>query len=471
MLAEDFPEERRCKDVIWAVLYIAVATACVTAFAFALHYGNPAQLPSVDVGNYEAQAVDWATREISILRHDLSIIFAALSCGLLLTFVWIQLLKRASLMFMVATVLAFALAAICLGVYTWNLAYRYSSNFFLLVSFLCWTLAAVVLFVSYLLRDKITFTAQVMQRCGTILQRVPSLVAVPFISSVIYLALLGLWLLGFVYLFSISEVDAVETSDSVLYYILFKQNIRWLFLLQFLGGLWTFALLSAFEQYVVARVVYACEENFSLGFKPMNFARKAVKEMLSTSFGSLAFGALLSTVAEALSLFIKYSGVRGRIKVPEFCCLQSLTSFAQYLIQWTNGFAYVYVASQGRSFGHASGQTYRLLQDAFSRLALASILVNYLLAVGAFFFTFLVGGTTIALIEHYHYHIGLISVIVTFGSIYLMFHITGRLILVTVNTILVYLFESHRIVSQELLDLKDLIETQRLESTGHVVHI
>jgi len=467
----DFAEDRRCKDVIWALLFGAVATACVVIFAIAVHFGDPSSLPSAEITNYEAQAVDWATREISILHHDLSIIFAALSCGLILTFVWVQLLKRASLFFMVATVLALALASICLGIYTWNLAYRTNSNFFLLISFLCWTFAAVVLFVSYILRERITFTAEIMQRCGKVLQRIPWLVAVPFVVSVIYLALLGVWLLGFVYLFSIVEVETVETSSSTVYYTFFKQNIRWLFLVQLLGGLWTFSLLSAFEQYVVARVVYACEENHSMPFNSLAVGKKALREMLSTSLGSLAFGSLLSAMAEMLGLFIKYSGVKGKIKIPEFCCLQSLTSFAQYLIQWTNGFSYIYVASQGHSFGHASAQTYRLLQTGFSRIVLASVLVNYLLAVGTLFFTFLVGGTTIALIEHYHYHVGLISVFVTFCSIYLMFHITGRLILITVNTLLVYLFENHRILSQELAEIKDIFDLRRLEETGNVVRI
>lgn len=467
----DFPDERRCKDVIWALAFAGVAAACLVVFAVALTLGDPSNLPPANFATVEAQVIDWATYEISILHHDLSIIFAALSCGLICTFLWIQLLKRASLFFLTATVLAFALVALCTGVYTWNLAYRNSSNFLLLVSFLCWAVAAVVLIVSYLLREKIGFTASVMQQCGHVLQKNGMLLALPFIFSVIYLILLAMWLIGFIYLFSVAEIETVETSASANYYLLFHRNIRWAFLIQLLGGLWTFSLLSAAEQYIVARVVYAFESNKQHPLATAKLMKTATKEALTTSLGSLSFGALLSSVAEVLSLFIKYSGARENIRVPEFCCLQGLTSFAQYLIQWTNGFSYVYVAAEGIGFGQASTQTFNLFREKLTQVALASLLVNYLLTMGTLFFTFLIGGVTVAAIEHYHYHIGLISVLVTFCSLYLMFHITGRLILITVNTILVYLFEDRRLLSKEQIDLKTLVHDHYLEQIGHAVRL
>ena len=465
---QDSVEIRRYKDVPWALLYLIVSVACVTIFIFSLQYGNPSALPPPAITDYQSAVVDWATNEISILHHDLPIIAVALSCALVLTFVWIQILKRASLFFISATVIAFTLAAVCTGVYLWNLAYRTNSNLFLLLAFLCWIAAVFVLVISYMLKEKITFTAAVMQQCGAVLQRVPSLVAVPFITSVLYVAMLGLWLLGFVYLFSIAERETVDTtSGSQAYYTIFRANIRWLFLVQLVGGLWTFSLLSAFEQYIVARVVYAFQDAEPPSSRSLY--KKAASEVLSTSLGSLVFGSLLSTVAEVLSLFIKYSGVRGKIKVPEFCCMAGLVGFAQYLIQWTNGFSYIYVATRGSSFGQASAATFHLLNQGISRIALASILVNYLLAVGTLFFTFLIGGVTVAVIESYHYHIGLVSVFVTFISIYLMFHITGRLILITVNTVLVYLFEGRQ--PPELSILKDIIDKRTGEETGNVVYI
>lgn len=465
--SEDFTEIRRYRDIPWAFYYLVVAVACLVIFGFSLQYGDPASLPPPSTTDYQSAMVGWATNEISILHHDLPIIAIALSCALVLTFVWIQVLKKASLFLISATVVALTLSALCAGVYLWNLAYRINSNLFLLLAFLCWIIAGFVVVISYLLKDKIKFTAAVMQQCGAVLQRVPSLVAVPFITSLLYTVMLGLWLLGFVYLFSIAETETVDTCGSVAYYTVFRANIRWLFLIQLLGGLWTFSLLSAFEQYVVARVVYAYQDPM-----PPNSGvlyRKALTEVLSTSLGSLVFGSLLSTIAEVLSLFIKYAGVRGKIKVPEFCCMQGLAGFAQYLLQWTNGFSYVYVAVRGASFGQASWATFQLFDRGLARIALASLLVNYLLAVGTLFFTFLIGGVAVAVIESYHYHIGLVSVFVTFISIYLMFHITGRLILITVNTVLVYLFEGRQ--PQTLETLKDIIDTRTGEETGHVVHI
>jgi len=462
---QDSLEIRHYKDIPWALLYLILVVACIVIFIFSLQFGNPSALPPPEMTGYESAVVGWATNEIAILYHDLPIIIGALSCSLVLTCVWILMLRKASNFFIAATVIAFALAAICAGVYLWNLAYRVNSNLFLLLAFLCWILAAFVLGISYMLKEKIRFTGAVMQQSGRVLQRVPSLLAVPYVTSMLYLLMLIAWLVGFIHLFSIA--DTVETSDSQGYYTLFRTNIRWLIIVQLVGGLWTFSLLSAIEQYVVARVVYAFQDVEPP--KASALYRKAVGEALSTSLGSLVFGALLSTVAELLSLFVKYSGVRGKIKVPEFCCMQSLASFAQYLIQWTNGFSYIYVAVRAASFGQASAATFHLLNNSLSRIALASILVNYLLAVGTLFFTFLIGGITVALVESYHYHIGLISVFVTFASVYLMFHIAGRLILITVNTVLVYLFEGRE--PPELTVLKNVIDNHTAEETGNVVHI
>jgi hypothetical protein len=307
-----------------------------------------------------------------------------------------------------------------------------------------------------------------MHMSGKVLQHVPTLIAVPFLTSLLYLFALVLWLIGFVYLFSIGT--EATTLGSVEYYVVFQQNIRWLFLVQFVAGLWCFSMFSAFEQYIVARLVYAFQEE-SVDFNSRKYYSSAIREALTTSLGSLAFGALLSTIAEFLLFFVKYSGVKGKFNIPQFCCCELWSTFAQYIIQWTNGFSYVYVAAYGQSFGKASMETYKLLRENMSRIAVASLMVNYLLIVGALFFTFLIGGITLYIIGTYHYHFGLVSVVVTFASIYLLFHIAGRLILVTVNTTLVYLFENRTTLPAESHNIQTLLTDYTQTQLGNVVHI
>lgn len=467
MQSEEFTG-RKCKDVIWAALLCVALAAALIVFAISVQYGDPNNLPTAAELSYREVIFDWATEEIAILHRDLPIIMCALSAALIATFFWIQLLKRASHVFIALSILLFALATAFIGMYAWNLAYSMNSSLAYLAAIMAWTLMLAVLVVSYILREKIKFTADVMHLSGKVLQKIPTLIAVPFLTSLLYLFSLGMWILGLIYLFSIGT--EATTIGSVEYYILFQQNIRWLFLIQFVVGLWCFSLFSAIEQYIVARMVYAFQEE-SLEFNSRKFYFAAVRESLTTSLGSLAFGSIISAVAEFLSFFVKYSGIKGKFNVPQFCCLQMWSTFAQYLVQWTNGFSYVYVAARGYSFSQASFETYKLLRENMSRIAVASLMVNYLLIVGALFFTFLIGGVTLYIIEVYHYRFGLVSVLLTFFSIYLLFHIAGRLILVTVNATLVYLFENRREVIAESQSIQTLLTDYTQEQLGNVVHI
>lgn len=468
LASEDFPANRACKDVLWAILLCVAFVSAIIVFAISLQYGDPGNLPTAAELSYREVIFDWATEEIAILHRDLPIIMCALSVALIATFFWVQMLKRASHVFMGLSIIAFALVTAMIGIYAWNLAYAMNSNLAYLAAIMAWLLMFAVLVVSYMLREKIKFTADVMHLSGKVLQKIPTLIAIPFLISLVYLFSLGLWLLGLIYLFSIGTEET--TVGSLEYYVLFQQNIRWLFLIQFITGLWMFSFFSATEQYIVARMVYAYQEN-SLDFNAGQHYKMALRESITTSLGSLAFGAIIAAIAEFLSFFIKYSGIKGRLNVPQFCCFQCWSTFAQYLVQWTNGFSYVYVAAHGYGFGMASRKTYDLLRENMSRIAIASLMVNYLLIVGALFFTFLIGGVALYIIEVYHYRFGLVSILVMFTSIYLLFHIAGRLILITVNSTLVYLFENRKTFALESNSIQTLLTQYTQVQLGHAVHI
>lgn len=467
--------QRRCRDILWAILFVMCIVANVIIFFISLHLGSPRLLPGPETTNYENVISTWFTEEIAVLYHDLPIIALALVVSVILAFCWIQLLKISTRGIVASIILGLILSAVCVGIYTWDLSYRWHSTFFMFISIMSWIISFLIMLLTYAVRQKIAFTADVMRECGKVIQKVPILMAIPFLFAILYIVSWGFWLTGLVYLSSIPSTGVIFGSDSILYTTVFESSYRWLIWIQLLGGFWWFSFLSACEQYIVARVVHGQQESHAMqiNFRPLVMLSMAMRESVFYSLGSLAVGGLVCAIAELMSTFIKYSGVTKRIDLPTFCCGQSCVTLAQSVIQWTNGFSYVYIAIGGYSFRAATQVTFQLMTKGFSKLALASLMVNYLLFLGNLFFTLAITGITIATIEHYHYHIGFISVLVTAFSVYLLFHLIGRLILIVVNTLLVLLLENQfgNTLGRSPLDLVRVIQQEVDNSTGNAVYI
>ncbi|KAJ1554072.1 putative choline transporter, neither null mutation nor overexpression affects choline transport, partial [Nowakowskiella sp. JEL0078] len=125
---------------------------------------------------------------------------------------------------------------------------------------------------------------------------------------------------------------------------------------------------------------------------------KSLKRALTTSFGSIVFGSLIITVAEMIVAIFKSSTNRqgnvNGLRLFIACCFEQIFRLIRDLLEFLNRYAFVQVATFGKSYIEAAKDTWQLIKFRGLDLVINDSLTNSILALGGFYSGLITSGIT-----------------------------------------------------------------------------
>eukprot|EP00020_Sapocribrum_chincoteaguense_P009017 CAMPEP_0170741986 /NCGR_PEP_ID=MMETSP0437-20130122/6507_1 /TAXON_ID=0 /ORGANISM="Sexangularia sp." /LENGTH=460 /DNA_ID=CAMNT_0011080585 /DNA_START=110 /DNA_END=1492 /DNA_ORIENTATION=+ len=210
----------------------------------------------------------------------------------------------------------------------------------------CFVMGALSTLVWCFWRRRVAFAAALLSTSSRILQQWPATIFSGFGFMLAQLAFVILW-----------TVAAIKTNDWAT------------------GGtakvLWVFLVLSLYWTSEVIRNVYTCTVAgvastwyFLGGVRnaiPSNPTLKSFKRATTTSFGSICFGSLIVALIETIRALVR--SARSRQNALLLCLVDCLLSCIEGIVRYFNSYAYVLVATYGRSYCDSAKTCFQMFKD------------------------------------------------------------------------------------------------------------
>jgi len=304
-------------------------------------------------------------------------------------------------------------------------------------------LDVVFLLLIVFLRKKIALTCAMMKEACRGVQHNTALFPVLFVVVAVFLGVAAFWVSSFIYLCSIPD-SSVQVVPNV--YPSFNESIRNLMFYQLFAFLWIVAVLSAIYQHVVAGSVagwYFSRDVMSAG-KPRETAYSSLFHAVTSSFGSLAFGALVLAFVQFLNYLLettKKANTKNRVLVWIITFLQCLLGCIEGIVKYINKFAYIYVAMHGYSFCTAARECFELISRNFFSAVIMDTITGFVLFIGKALFTALCTIITIAVLDIQDRPLTAVTLGLTIILSFSVLHIVSHVIGVSVDTVFVCYLE------------------------------
>jgi len=312
--------------------------------------GDPSKLiPQSEWTFPEAQG--YVTSAVAQAKADKDILIGVIAAAVLMGFAWIQAMKMFTTELVYGSLVAGVVAVAGLGGYVLNMGTKQDDTSIKIVSYVIFGLDVLLVLLIIFLRKKISLTCAMFKEACRGVQHNPALFVALAIVVAAFLAFVAFWVSSFMYLWSIPDSSVqVGPSDAPQ----FNQKVRNLLIYQVFAFLWVAAFLSGVYQHVVAGSVsgwYFSRDVMSAG-KPRENAMTSLFHAVTTSFGSLAFGALVLAFVQFLNFLLelsKKSNSTNKFLVCLVSCLQCLLSCIEGIVKYINKFAYIYVGFRQQS--------------------------------------------------------------------------------------------------------------------------
>jgi len=178
--------------------------------------------------------------------------------------------------------------------------------------------------------------------------------------------------------------------------------------------------------------------------KPRENAVSALFHAVTTSFGSLAFGALVLAVVQFMNFLLeltKKQNSKNKFLVCLISCVQCILACIQGIVQYINKFAYIYVAMHGYSFCHAARECFDLISRNFFSAVIMDTITGFVLFVGKALFTAVCTIMTVAILDAQNRPLTAVtlglSILISFAVLHIISHVIG----VSVDTVFVCYLE------------------------------
>jgi len=438
--------KRSCNDIIFLVLFAACIVGMLIISSVAFSKGDPSKLlPTNELVNRYAinETQGYFTDAVAQVKTDKDILIGTIAAAVLLGFAWIQLMKMFTKEFIYLTLVAGVVAIIGLGGYVLNMGMKQQQEGIMVVGYVIFGLAALLVLLIILLRNKIALTCAMFKEACRGVQHNTALFPVLAVVVAAFLAFAAFWVASFVYLWSIPDDSVQPLPDQV---PKFNESVRNLLLYQVFAFFWISAFLSAVYQHVFAGSVagwYFSRDVVSAG-KIRENAVSSLFHAVTTSFGSLAFGALVLAIVQFLNFLLeltKKSNTKNKFLVCLISCLQCLLACIQGIVQYINKFAYIYVAMHGYSFCHAARECFDLVSRNFFSAVIMDTITGFVLFVGKALFTALCTIVTIAILDAQNRPLTAVTlglcVVISFTVLHIISHVIG----VSVDTVFICYLE------------------------------
>ena len=249
-----------------------------------------------------------------------------------------------------------------------------------LILFTCMELA-----IMYLWRDRIAFSALLLETCVGILKKYNGVFVAPitgFFFSNGYIA--------FVALTAIAVSFKLQDSGLLLITIIFL----------LFSIFWTAQVALNTVHVIIAGVVGTFYFVHETGAPRLRHpTASAAKRALTTSFGSICFGSLFVAVIQLIKALLQYTRQNSRNFV--FMCADCLLGLIENLIRYFNKYAFTEVAIYGKPYVEAAKDTWQLVQSSGIDILVNDNILGYVFAI-ACLVTALVTGVCGFLINGWH---------------------------------------------------------------------
>jgi len=166
--------------------------------------------------------------------------------------------------------------------------------------------------------------------------------------------------------------------------------------------------------------------------KPRETAMSSLFHAVTTSFGSLAFGALILAFVQFLNFLLeisKKSNTKNRLLVCLISALQCVLGCIAGIVQYINKFAYIYVAMHGYSFCHAARECFELISRNFFNAVIMDTIAGFVLFVGKALFTAICALITVGVLDAQDRPLTIVTlglvIIISFTVLHIISHVVG----------------------------------------------
>lgn len=440
---EQIGAKRSCNDLIFFLLFVACCVGMVIISSVAFSKGDPSQLQPSWVDPLVSETQGWFTDAVAQAKLDKDILIGSAAAAVVLGIVWIQLMKMFTKEFIYGTLIAGILAVVALGIYVLNMGMKQNDDGIKVVAYVIFGLDVLLVFLIIFLRKKIALTCAMFKEACRGVQHNTALFPVLVLVVAVFLGFAAFWVASFIYLWSIPDSTVQVGPNDV---VQFNQKIRNLLLYQVFAFLWVAAFISAVYQHVVAGSVagwYFSRDVMSSG-KPRENAFSSLFHAVTTSAGSLAFGALVLAIVQFINFLLeltKKSNTQNRFLVCLISCIQCIVGCIQGIVKYINKFAYIYVAMHGYSFCHAARECFELISRNFFSAVIMDTITAFVLFVGKALFTALCTIITVAVLDSQGRPLTAVTLALTIILSFTVLHIISHVVGVSVDTVFICYLE------------------------------
>lgn len=353
-----FPARRPYRDVVWGVLFVALALAMTIG---AVYFGRSLSSDvQVDVSSKDADLI--ANTVYAGVAGGVASLGAAMAYMWLAStapacVVWTSLLFSPVLLIISGLVLMVAVSTV-LGL------------IWILLGMLCLSC------VFFCYRPLIPFMIKIVEVVSTVIRSHPCVVAVSLIGAVagiVWTAICAVTFTGAYLEFK----NEVENASSTVQYVLYFFAV----LIFMVGGQVAYYVCHVTYCGVFGRWYYGVDREGGVLARSLSVA-------LTTSFGSICCGSFLIAAVRALEAVLR----KGRSDAQEsgnvvccviLCLLECVVSCIGDLLEYFSEWAYVQVAVRGTSFVDSARITYSMMTCANLLYVVQDLLVNAVVNLGA----------------------------------------------------------------------------------------
>lgn len=467
---ERIETSRSCNDIIFVLLFLACCTGMVVISIVSFAKGDPSKLIPTDQWSHEivTGGQSWFTNAVAQAKEDRYILMGAVAAAVVLGFGWIQLMKMFTVQFVYGTLVAGVVAIIGLGGYVLNMGMQQKDQGITIVGYVLFGLAAILALAIVFLRKKIALTCAMFKEACRGVQHNNALFPVLAIVVSVFLGFAAVWVSSFIYLWSIPD-SSVAFDPKVAPQ--FNESVRNLLLYQVFAFLWIVAFLSAVYQHVVAGSVagWYFSRDVMSSRQPRETAFSSLFHAITSSFGSLAFGALVLAFVQFLNVLVglsKKANSTNRVLACLVKGLQCLLACIEGIVSYINKFAYIYVAMHGYSFCTAARECFDLISRNFFSAVIMDTISGFVLFVGKALFTAVCTIITVAALDIQDRPLTAVTLGLTIVLSFSVLHIISNVIGVSVDTVFICYLEDLELNKGENMYISPDLHALLQESTS-----
>eukprot|EP01062_Namystynia_karyoxenos_P070654 TRINITY_DN66015_c0_g1_i1.p1 TRINITY_DN66015_c0_g1~~TRINITY_DN66015_c0_g1_i1.p1 ORF type:complete len:539 (+),score=151.08 TRINITY_DN66015_c0_g1_i1:82-1698(+) len=404
-LWQGFEEKRHFRDKLCGIFFLLCLAGVAVVSAVAFHQGDLSVISTK--ANQDRSEV---TKDFAALKSSRWTIVVCAVITAVLGFVWLEMLKRCTKVFIWGSFFGASALVMAVGVSVFSMGYEDNATSPLglkIAGVVIMVLAVLVLVVLFCMRKRIAFSAEIVQQGCRGLQANFSLVTV--VVPLLLLITFGFviwWILTVVYLFSIKG-DSVTCSDYSgdedqcrMYgcawtdptcggegYDL-KTAVRWAMLFLVFMYFWMTVFMAGAARFTVSAGLARWYWDFQRDEKGLSIGASLTGLAWAFTYhlGTIAKGSFMIAVIKFITWLLEMARKEETNKLLKcfLTCLTCCCRCIESLVQFVTRFAYICAAMHGGDFFDSCKEVNLLFRRQGGTLFLTDLIVHIVVRMGLF---------------------------------------------------------------------------------------